>query len=232
MNTSDDLNQHLKVLTHRRPRYALSHKCYFMGYKYHTLSQGVGHVTNNNEECVKGSSYNEVESEHGLSNEVLEIEYHSIDRCVIIDIDHGVKVDAKHTLVDVKYKLRLRTNDLFILASQAIQLKPRGIYKVSESPNEVEDDDNVDGEPLTPSTNVNHDLKLVALVELNIFIEGEKLNHKTTTAELFKKTHCKKIVLEDGTTCHGDFVHPKVAMILLGCPPGAVKDCGWALAPA
>lgn len=172
----DETNEHLKVLAHRPLRFALTHKGYFVnGYKFHTGSYGGGHVTANNGVCVKGSCYNEAEADYyGLLDEVLEVEYVGVGRCVVVlfkctwfDVNQGVRVDKKHDLVSVKYKSRLNTDDPFILASQAQQVyytsypsqtkelkdwwavvktKPRGIYEVAECANEVDDDDNVDGE--------------------------------------------------------------------------------------
>nr|GEX20647.1 hypothetical protein [Tanacetum cinerariifolium] len=67
-------NEHLKILARGPMHYVESHKGYFVnGYKFHTLKHGDGRVTHNNEVCVKGSTYNEFESDYyGLFVEVLE----------------------------------------------------------------------------------------------------------------------------------------------------------------
>ncbi|KAI3728902.1 hypothetical protein L6452_17547 [Arctium lappa] len=43
----------------------------------------------------------------------------------------------------------------------------------------------------------------------------KKLTREPTIVEVFKETHCKKIILEDGTISYGEFIHPKAAMTLL-----------------
>ncbi|PWA42565.1 hypothetical protein CTI12_AA543510 [Artemisia annua] len=74
---SNDGNEHLKVLARGPMRYVESHKGYFVnGYKFHTLKHGDGRVTHNSGVCVKGSTYNEFESDYyGLLVEVLEVNY-------------------------------------------------------------------------------------------------------------------------------------------------------------
>lgn len=79
---------------------------------------------------MKGSCWNEYESDYyELLDEVLEVEYVGTTRCIVVlfkctwfNTVGGVRVDPKHNLVDVKYKSRLRTDDPFILASQASQV--------------------------------------------------------------------------------------------------------------
>ncbi|GJY85197.1 transposase, Ptta/En/Spm [Tanacetum coccineum] len=169
-------NEHLKVLARGPMRYVESHKGYFVnGYKFHTLKHGDGRVTHNSGVCVKGSTYNEFESDYyGLLVEVLEVNYHdSNGRCVVVlfkcdwfEPIQGVRVNRKHNLVDIKYKSKGCQNDPFILASQAEQVyyapypsmtkdlkdwwavvkaTPRSIYEVTQSSSEVVDD-NVDVE--------------------------------------------------------------------------------------
>ncbi|GJV78910.1 transposase, Ptta/En/Spm [Tanacetum coccineum] len=169
-------NEHLKVLARGPMRYVESHKGYFVnGYKFHTLKHGDGRVTHNSGVCVKGSTYNEFESDYyGLLVEVLEVNYRdSNGRCVVVlfkcdwfEPIQGVRVNRKHNLVDIKYKSKGCQNDPFILASQAEQVyyapypsmtkdlkdwwavvkaTPRSIYEVTQSSSEVVDD-NVDVE--------------------------------------------------------------------------------------
>ncbi|GJS44948.1 transposase, Ptta/En/Spm [Tanacetum coccineum] len=113
-------------------RYVESHKGYFVnGYKFHTLKHGDGRVTHNSGVCVKGSTYNEFESDYyGLLVEVLELNYHdSNGRCVVVlfkcdwfEPIQGVRVNRKHNLVDMKYKSKGCQNDPFILTSQVEQV--------------------------------------------------------------------------------------------------------------
>ncbi|GKC06877.1 ribonuclease H-like domain-containing protein [Tanacetum coccineum] len=164
-------SEHLKVLARGPMRYVESHKGYFVnGYKFHTLKHGDGRVTHNSGVCVKGSTYNEFESDYyGLLVEVLEVNYHdSNGRCVVVlfkcdwfEPIQGVRVNRKHNLVDIKYKSKGCQNDPFILASQAEQVyyapypsmtkdlkdwwavvkaTPRSIYEVTQSSSEVVDD--------------------------------------------------------------------------------------------
>ncbi|GJW85424.1 hypothetical protein Tco_0158569 [Tanacetum coccineum] len=80
-------NEHLKVLARGPMRYVESHKGYFVnGYKFHTLKHGDRRVTHNSGVCVKGSTYNEFESDYyGLLVEVLAVNYHdSNGRCVVV----------------------------------------------------------------------------------------------------------------------------------------------------
>ncbi|KAI3747075.1 hypothetical protein L6452_09519 [Arctium lappa] len=42
----------------------------------------------------------------------------------------------------------------------------------------------------------------------------KKLAREPTIVEVFKETHCKKIISEDGTISYGEFIHPKAAMTL------------------
>ncbi|KAI3746318.1 hypothetical protein L6452_08746 [Arctium lappa] len=43
----------------------------------------------------------------------------------------------------------------------------------------------------------------------------KKLARELTSVEVFKETHCKKIISEDGTTSYGEFVYPKAAITLV-----------------
>ncbi|KAI3681127.1 hypothetical protein L6452_35910 [Arctium lappa] len=43
---------------------------------------------------------------------------------------------------------------------------------------------------------------------------GKKLARESTIVEVFKETHCKKIISEDGTISYGEFIHPKATMTL------------------
>ncbi|KAI3509243.1 hypothetical protein L1887_24368 [Cichorium endivia] len=165
-----DISQHLKGLARGPLRHARSYKGYFVnGYKFHTEKYGDGRVTHNSGVCVRGTCYNETECDYyGLLNEVLEVEYQGMGRCVVVlfkctwfDPTEGVKVDRKHNLVDIKFKSRLRNDDPFVLASQVEQVyyapypsmkdlkdwwavvktKPRGVYELRQRVSEEENDD-------------------------------------------------------------------------------------------
>ncbi|KAJ9539492.1 hypothetical protein OSB04_032225 [Centaurea solstitialis] len=201
---SPDSSEQLKSLARKPGRFALSHPGYFVnGYKFHTVTHGAGRVTHNSGVCVRGSSYGESDESdyYGMLDDVLEVEYYGVGRsivalfkCIWFDTPSGVRVDRKHSLVDVKYKSRLRADDSYILASQAEQVyytsypsmtndlkdwwavvktKPRGIYEVSKTVNDVEVGENMEGEQFyqmnervthTPSVGLNNDLDFVNLV--------------------------------------------------------------------
>lgn len=174
---SVDFTDHLKALARGPGRYAWSHKGYFVnGFKFHTVTHGVGRVTHNSGVCVRGSCYDDSETDYyGLLDDVLEVEYYGVGHCVVVlfkctwfDSPGGVRVDPKHGLIDIKYKSRLRGDDYYVLASQAEQVyytpypsdtkdlkdwwavvktKARAIYEVAESAIDALDDDNADGEP-------------------------------------------------------------------------------------
>ncbi|PWA72900.1 hypothetical protein CTI12_AA264830 [Artemisia annua] len=81
--------------------------------------------------CVKGSVYNDgVSDYYGMLDEVLEAEYHSesarsvvaLFKCHWFNPVQGIKVNQKHGLVDIKYKSKLHINDLYVLASQLVQV--------------------------------------------------------------------------------------------------------------
>lgn len=163
MSGSDPRNEHLKDLAYRPIHEVTSHKGYIVnGYKFHTLAHGDDRVTNNSGVCVKGSCYNEEESDYyGELEEVIEVDYHSmLGTCMVVlfkcrwfDPVQGVKVNDKHKLVDIKYRSRGCIYDPFILAHQAQQVyyatypsmtkdlkdwwavvkaMPRGIFQVAE----------------------------------------------------------------------------------------------------
>ncbi|GKC33712.1 hypothetical protein Tco_1046096 [Tanacetum coccineum] len=167
-------NQNSKVLK-TKASYTLSKR---QVKKFYTLVHGDDRVTKNSGVCVKGSCYNEDESDYYEElEEVIEVDYHSMlgtymvvmFKCRWFDPVQGVKVNVKHKLVDVKYRLRGCIYNPFILAHQAQQayyatypsmmkyLKdwwavvkaiPRGIFQLAEGilATEISANDNVDGE--------------------------------------------------------------------------------------
>lgn len=205
---SDGSTESLKVLAQWPLRQVLSHKGYYVnGYKFHTRKHGDGRVTSNSGVCVKGSCYGDSECDYyGQLDEVIEVEYVGVERCVVVlfkctwfDSMQGVRVDRKHDLVDVKYKSTLSTDDPFVLASQAVQVfyapypsmtkdlkhwwavvktKPRAIYEVAQSVDEVVNEDNVEAEQFFQETeritcipSTSTDVEPVCLVTPGEFIE-------------------------------------------------------------
>ncbi|XP_043807646.1 G-patch and R3H domain-containing protein C30B4.02c-like [Manihot esculenta] len=107
-----------------------SYKGYFVnGFKFHRHDYGRERKTLNSGVWVKGSCYNEYESDYyGLLNEVLELEYFGeknkiiLFKCEWFDTNRGVRVHPQHGLVEINVKLRLASSDPFILAQQAHQV--------------------------------------------------------------------------------------------------------------
>ncbi|PWA47244.1 Transposase, Ptta/En/Spm [Artemisia annua] len=174
--SSDDSISHLKGLARGQLRHAWSYKGYFInGFKFHTEKYGEGRVTHNSRVCVKGACYNKTECDfYGLLEEVIEVAYRGVGRCVVIlfkckwfDAARGVRIDNKHNIVDIKYKSRLINDEPFVLALQVEQVyyapypsmtkdlkdwwvvvktKSRSMYELEECENEEDGDDNGDGE--------------------------------------------------------------------------------------
>ncbi|XP_076932154.1 uncharacterized protein LOC143597558 [Bidens hawaiensis] len=166
--------EHLKDIAQEPLTFVQSHKGYLVdGYKFHTQTS---RVTQNSGVCVKGASYNGIETDYyGMLDEILEVEYHSrLGSCVVVlfkctwfDPVKGVRVDPKTNMVDVKPKAIGCVDDPCILASQAqkvyytpypskekrlkdwwavVKTTPRGVYALAEDSSEVGDEDNEDEE--------------------------------------------------------------------------------------
>ena len=132
-------------------------------------------MTHNSGVCVKGACYNETECDfYGLLEEVIEVAYRGVGRCVVIlfkckwfDVARGVRIENKHNIVDIKYMSRLINDEPFVLASQVEQVyyapypsmtkdlkdwwvvvktKSRSMYELEECENEENGDDTGDGE--------------------------------------------------------------------------------------
>ncbi|GJW97189.1 transposon, En/Spm-like, transposase-associated domain protein [Tanacetum coccineum] len=177
-------NEHLKVLARGPMHYVESHKGYFVnGYKLHTLKHGDGRVTHNSGVCMKGSAYNEFESDYyGLLVEVLEVNYHDSNgryvvvlfKCDWFEPIQGVRVNRKHDLVDIKCKSKGCQNDPFILASQAEQVYYAPYPSMTKDLKDCEVvDDNVDVEEFFQEnemptclnkTDANANTKIISLV--------------------------------------------------------------------
>ncbi|GJW20015.1 transposase, Ptta/En/Spm [Tanacetum coccineum] len=118
-------NKQLKDLAYGPINKVTSHKRYIVnGYKFHTLTHGGGRVTNNTGVCVKGSCYNEEESDYYEElEEVIEVDYHSmLGTCMV-----------------VLFKCRW---------FDPIQGNAKGVFQVAEGilGSEIFGDDNIDGE--------------------------------------------------------------------------------------
>ena len=177
MSRSDPASDIVRILAYKPLRTVWTHPGLFVnGYKFHTLTHGRNRTTHNSGVCVRGSCYSDSEADYyGLLDEVFDIEYHGYEltrcvvplfRCTWFDTVNGVRVDPKHNIVDVKHRSRLRSDDPFILASQAEQVyyvpypsnllkdwwsvvktKPRGVYDLASGTPEVwSDDENIDDE--------------------------------------------------------------------------------------
>ncbi|KAJ9562235.1 hypothetical protein OSB04_007395 [Centaurea solstitialis] len=81
MLRSDDFTDQLKSLARGPGEYAWSYKGYFVnGYKFHTIMHVAGRVTHNSGVCVRGSCYDDSETDYyGLLDDVLEVEYYSLN---------------------------------------------------------------------------------------------------------------------------------------------------------
>ncbi|GJR46347.1 transposase, Ptta/En/Spm [Tanacetum coccineum] len=147
----DDSLSHLKGLARGPLCHAWSYKGYF----------------------INGACYNETECNfYGLLEEVIEVAYNGVGRCVVIlfkckwfDAARGVRIDNKHNIVDIKYKSRLINDEPFVLASQVEQVyytpyplmtkdlkdwwvvvktKSKSMYELEECENEEDVGDNAD----------------------------------------------------------------------------------------
>ena len=104
------------------------------GYRFHTLDYGSNKVTMNSGVCVKGTNYNDPDSDYfGMLVEVIELEYHNPStkrtRIVLFKCDwfdpqkgHGWKVHNEYGLVEIHKKRRFQKYEPFILAQQAQQV--------------------------------------------------------------------------------------------------------------
>nr|GEW41223.1 hypothetical protein [Tanacetum cinerariifolium] len=164
LSGSDPRNEHLKDLAYGPINEVTSHKGYIVnGYKFHTLAHGSGRVTNNTKVCVKGSCYNEEESDYYRElEEVIEVDYHSmlgtcmvvLFKCCWFDLVQGFK-----GLVGF------------------VKPMPRGIFQVAEGilATEISNDDNVDGEEffqendrLVCTIGITEDIQQVTLIRKEI----------------------------------------------------------------
>ncbi|XP_076940317.1 uncharacterized protein LOC143609445 [Bidens hawaiensis] len=130
MGLSDGSTRYLEILANKPSKYVQSHNGYFVnGYKFHTQMYGKGLVTNNYGVFVRGEAHIAEESDYyGLLDEVIELQYYGngphtvvLFNCTWFDNNRGVIVN-KNKLVDVNPKYQLRSNDPFVLASQAKQV--------------------------------------------------------------------------------------------------------------
>ncbi|KAJ9539330.1 hypothetical protein OSB04_032063 [Centaurea solstitialis] len=184
---SPDSSEQLKSLARKPGRFALSHPGYFVnGYKFHTVTHGAGRVTHNSGVCVRGSSYGESDESdyYGMLDDVLEVEYYGVGRsivalfkCIWFDTPSGLRADDSYILASQAEQVYYTsypsmTNDLKDWWA-VVKTKPRGIYEVSKTVNDVEVGENMEGEQFyqmservthTPSVGLNNDLDFVNLV--------------------------------------------------------------------
>ncbi|XP_021618084.2 uncharacterized protein LOC110619138 [Manihot esculenta] len=126
----NEVDNYIYQIAQGPSRKVQSYKGYFVnGFKFHRHDYGRERKTLNSGVWVKGSCYNEYESDYyGLLNEVLELEYFGeknkiiLFKCEWFDTNRGVRVHPQHGLVEINVKLRLASSDPFILAQQAHQV--------------------------------------------------------------------------------------------------------------
>ncbi|PWA87237.1 transposon, En/Spm-like, Transposase-associated domain protein [Artemisia annua] len=145
LSGSHPRNEHLKDLAYVPIHEVTSHKGYIVsGYKFHTLAHGGDRVTNNSGVCVKGSCYNEEESDYyGELEEVIEVDYHSMSRRCIYD-----PFILAHQAQQVYYATYPSMAKDLKDWSAVVKAMPRGIFQVAEGilATEISADENVDGE--------------------------------------------------------------------------------------
>ncbi|CAA2969178.1 Hypothetical predicted protein [Olea europaea subsp. europaea] len=104
---------------------------YFVnGFKFHTLDYDFHKTTMNSRVSVLGSCHNDYERNYyGMLTEILELDYLgdvgnkvTLFKCDWFDINGGVRVHRQLGLVELNHKKKLQTNDVFILAQQALQV--------------------------------------------------------------------------------------------------------------
>ena len=102
------------------------------GFKFHTESYGSYRATDNTGVCIKGSVYNETESDYyGTLVEVIELEFEAlpVKRTVLFKCEWfdptphvGMVVHPRYKLVDVHDKKRFNKYEPFVLTVQASQV--------------------------------------------------------------------------------------------------------------
>ncbi|KAH0725280.1 hypothetical protein KY284_001145 [Solanum tuberosum] len=112
------------------PQYILN------GYRFHTLSYGSKKSSMNKCVCIKGTNWNDYESDyHGLLGEVIQLEFSNPTKkrttLVLFKCDwfyptmgRGCKVHNQYGLIDMNHKKRFSSSayEPFVLAEQAQQV--------------------------------------------------------------------------------------------------------------
>lgn len=98
------------------------------GFRFHTKYLESSKTTQNSGILVTGATYNESERDYyGHLEEVVQLKYYGkgnnvfLFKCYWYDAYRGVEVD-KYGITRVNTKSKLRSNDPFVLASQALQV--------------------------------------------------------------------------------------------------------------
>ncbi|KAL0282112.1 UNVERIFIED_CONTAM: hypothetical protein Sangu_2970100 [Sesamum angustifolium] len=129
-HTQNEVDDVIRKLANGPSSRVSCYKGYFVnGFKFHTVEYGQSKATTNYGVCVLGSTYSECEVDYnGLLEEVVELEYYGLGHAVTLfkchwydNSDIGLK-RHRSGLVEINRKLKLSTNDPFILASQAHQV--------------------------------------------------------------------------------------------------------------
>ncbi|KAK4421458.1 hypothetical protein Salat_2096400 [Sesamum alatum] len=128
--TQSPVDDDTRKLANGPSRRVSYYKGYFVnGFKFHTVEYGHSKATTNYGVCVLGSTYSECEVDYyGLLEEIVELEYYGLGRGVALFKCHWYDTSDKRLkrhkcgLVEINSKLKLSTDDPFILASQAQQV--------------------------------------------------------------------------------------------------------------
>ncbi|GAB2299187.1 hypothetical protein Dimus_038551 [Dionaea muscipula] len=104
---------------------------YFInGYVFHIDSYAQGRKTCNSGVCIKGTSYDENESDfYDIIEEIMVIEYPgfplkrvALFNCKWFDPLRGVNIDKRSNTVEINQTKRYRKYELFVMAEQAGQV--------------------------------------------------------------------------------------------------------------
>ncbi|GAB2284036.1 hypothetical protein Dimus_039639 [Dionaea muscipula] len=100
------------------------------GYIFHINSYAQGRKTCNSGVCIKGTSYNENQSDfYGILEEIIIIEYPGLPlkrvalfNCKWFDPLRGVNVDKHYNMVEINHTKKYRKYESFVMAEQAGQV--------------------------------------------------------------------------------------------------------------
>ncbi|GKV27030.1 hypothetical protein SLEP1_g36237 [Rubroshorea leprosula] len=127
-----EVDEHIRNLASGPTWCVKTYKGYIVnGFKFHTEECGQGKGMMNSGACVNITTFKGYEQVfYGMLQEVIELEYRGggqhntivLFKCDWYDIRRGVRVHPKHHLVDIDPNSIVKTNEPFVLASQAQQV--------------------------------------------------------------------------------------------------------------